>query len=36
MKGFIGVREAKKTVKYRLPIDKEQESLFTNSGSNKC
>jgi hypothetical protein len=27
MKGFIGVREAKKTVKYRLPIDKEQVYL---------
>jgi len=36
MKGFIGVREAKKTVKYRLPIDKEQEGLFANSGANKC
>jgi len=26
---------AKKTVKYRLPIDKEQERLFANSGANK-
>jgi hypothetical protein len=32
-----GIRDmaAKKTVKYRLPIDKEQEGLFANSGANK-